>query len=54
VKENNLDTNYIDRRLAANNLPANEGDTMKEMFARYNTTVVELLKMIFIENPSQE
>ncbi len=51
-KENNLDMNYISKRLAAKNLSMKEGETLKEMAARYNTTPIELMKMILVENPS--
>lgn len=51
VKENNLDMNYINKRLAAKNLSTKEGESMRDMAARYNTTFVELIKMILVENP---
>jgi len=38
VKENSLDMDYINKRLAASNLSAKEGETLKEMAARYKTT----------------
>jgi hypothetical protein len=52
VKENNIDMNYINKRLTAKNLSMKEGETMREMAARYNTTFIELIKMILVENPS--
>jgi hypothetical protein len=50
VKENNIDMNYINKRLAATNLSTKEGEPMREMGARYNTTFIELIKMILVEN----
>lgn len=52
AKENNLDMSYINKRLATKNLSMKEGETLKEMAARYNTTPIELMKMILVENPS--
>jgi hypothetical protein len=51
VKENNLDMNYINERLVAKNLSIKEDETLRQMAARYNTTPIELMKMVLVENP---
>jgi predicted DsbA family dithiol-disulfide isomerase len=52
AKENNLDMEYIKKRLSAKSFSMKEGETMKEMAARYNTTPIGLITMILVEGPS--
>lgn len=52
AKENNIDMEYIKKRLSANNFSMKEGETIKEIAARYNTTPIEFLKKLLVENPS--
>lgn len=52
AKENNIDMEYIKKRLSAKNFSTKEGETIKEMAARYNTTPIEFLKTLLVENPS--
>jgi hypothetical protein len=51
AKENNIDMEYIKKRLSAKNFSMKEGETIKEMAARYNTTPIEFLKTLLVENP---
>jgi polyferredoxin len=51
AKENNIDMEYIKKRLSAKSFSMKEGETMKEMAARYNTPI-GLITMILVEGPS--
>jgi polyferredoxin len=51
VKENNLDMEYIKKRLSAKNFSMKEGETVKETAARYNITPIELMKQLLVEVP---
>jgi hypothetical protein len=52
AKENNLDMEYIKKRLSAKGFSMKEGETVKEIAARYNTTPIEFMKMLLVEAPS--
>jgi polyferredoxin len=52
AKENNIDMEYIKKRLSAKNFSMKEGETVKEIAARYNTTPIEFMKMLLVEGPS--
>ena len=51
AKENNIDMEYIKKRLSAKSFSMKEGETIKEMAARYNTTPIEFMKAL-VEGPS--
>jgi predicted DsbA family dithiol-disulfide isomerase len=52
AKENNLDMEYIKKRLSAKGFSMKEGETVKEIGARYNVTPIEFMKMLLVEGPS--
>jgi len=52
AKDNNIDMEYIKKRLSAKGFSMKEGETIKEMAARQNTTPIEFMKMLLIESPS--
>ena len=52
AKENNIDMEYIKKRLSAKNFSMKEGETVKEMAARYNTTPIEFMKQLLVEGSS--
>ena len=52
AKENNLDMDYIKKRLSSKSLSMKEGETIKEMAARNNTTPIEFMKILLVEAPS--
>ncbi len=52
AKENNIDMEYIKKRLAAKNFTAKEGETIKEIAGRYNTTPIEFMKQLLVEGTS--
>ena len=51
-KENNIDMDYIKKRLAAKNFTAKEEETIKDIAARYNTTPIQFLKTLLVESGS--
>jgi ferredoxin len=52
AKENNLDMEYIKKRLFSKSLSMKESETIKEMAARNNTTPIEFMKILLVEAPS--
>ena len=52
AKENNIDMEYIKKRLSAKGFTMKEGETVKEMAARQNVTPIEFMKMLLVESPS--
>lgn len=52
AKENNIDMEYIKKRLSAKSISMKEGETIKEMAARQNTTPIEFMKILLVEGPS--
>jgi hypothetical protein len=43
---------YIRKRLSAKGFSMKEGETIKEMAARQNTTPIEFMKQLLVEGPS--
>jgi hypothetical protein len=43
---------YIKNRLSANNFIAKEGETVKEIAARYNTNPINFMKQLLVEGTS--
>ncbi len=52
-KENNIDMEYIRKRLAAKNFAAKEDETIKEIAGRYNATPIQFLKTLLVDTPSK-
>ena len=52
AKDNNIDMEYIKKRLSAKGFSMKEGETVKEMAARQNTTPIEFMKMLLVESLS--
>jgi hypothetical protein len=52
AKDNNIDMEYIKKRLSAKGFSMKEGETIKEMAARQNTTPIEFMKQLLVEGPS--
>jgi len=52
AKENNIDMEYIKKRLSAKGFTMKEGETVKEIAARYSSTPIEFMKQLLVEGPS--
>ncbi|HEX2965399.1 MAG TPA: 4Fe-4S binding protein [Syntrophorhabdaceae bacterium] len=52
-KENDIDMDYIRKRLAAKNFTAKEDETVKDIAGRYNTTPIQFLKTLLVDTPAK-